>query len=221
MNEKHTHVLFDFDGVIADTEHIAIKVQQMTCPDFTRADNQKKFEHNVFEWWEDPKAFSHNEQCRHDLFDAWGEKYNQLFKATAHPFPGSIRAVQDLSEHHQLSIISSSVSSSIVEFLTRYDAAHYFTDVLGSDVHAKKTEKINTILSRYGILMSDCVFVTDTLGDMREAEKAGIGIIAVSWGFNKREQLAKGSPFTIVDHPHELPQAVEKYFSNSSQIPYV
>ena len=52
----------------------------------------------------------------------------------------------------------------------------------------------------------------DTLGDMLEAERVGVGAIGVSWGFQKHGTLAKGNPFKVVDEPEGLPVAVEEYF---------
>jgi len=58
----------------------------------------------------------------------------------------------------------------------------------------------------------NCVFVTDTLGDMREAAEVGISSIAVSWGFQKHATLEQGKPFRVVDKPADLATAVRAYF---------
>lgn len=63
-----------------------------------------------------------------------------------------------------------------------------------------------------GVTAADCVFITDTLGDMREAEEHGMEAIGCSWGFHPHTTLEKGLPFRIVDMPTELPDAVANYF---------
>lgn len=211
--DDHKFVFFDFDGVIADTWHVAFETGKAICPDMTEEDNRRKFEGNVNDWFQ--SRFGHSDKCRHDL--DWWEIYLPLFEK-AHPFPGSIRAVQDIGEKYRMAVISSTISSPIMEFLQKYDAAQYFDDILGNDIHASKVEKMNMLFERYSLTKDHCVFVTDTLGDMREAEKVGVGTIGVSWGFHEHERLQKGNPFKIVDHPHELSVAVEGYFSSVSSV---
>ena len=69
------------------------------------------------------------------------------------------------------------------------------------------------IFETYGIGADDCVFITDTLGDMREAKEHAVGTIGVSWGFHPHATLEKGIPFRIVDQPSELPDAIQEYFA--------
>ena len=201
-------MFFDFDGVIADTNDIAAEIGRIVCPTLTDEDHKRKFDGNINDWF--TGDFEHTDACRHDL--DWWELYLPLFEK-AHPFPGSIRAVQDIGENYRMAVISSTISSPIMEFLKRFDAAEYFDDIFGNDVHTSKVEKINMLFARYELAPEHCVFVTDTLGDMREAEKAGVASIGVSWGFHDRARLEKGNPFKIVDHPHELPEAVDAYFA--------
>ena len=61
---------------------------------------------------------------------------------------------------------------------------------------------------------AQCVFVTDTLGDMREAQEHSVGTIGCSWGVHPRATLEKGMPFRIVDSPLELLDAVGDYFAS-------
>lgn len=209
MQDDRRFVFFDFDGVIANTYVISFGTAQEVCTHMSLEKYRGHFEGNINDW-KLADELDHS-SCNHDA-DWWSmylPKFNQ-----AHPFPGSIRAVQDLAEKYRLAIISSTVSSPIMEFLKKYDAAQYFEDVLGNDVHPSKVEKINMLFERYSLSPEHCVFITDTLGDMREAEKVRVGTIGVSWGFHEKERLAKGNPFRIVESPHELPAAVEDYFAS-------
>lgn len=208
MRDDRRCVFFDFDGVIADTFSAAFFTASVECKHITEEKYRAKFEGNIYNSSHEDGLV--HDKCAHDI--DWWEVFYPKFQL-AHPFPGSIRAVQDLAENYRLAIISSNISSPVVEFLKRFDAAHYFEDVLGGDVHRSKIEKVNMLFARYELAPEHCVFVTDTLGDMREAEKAGVASIGVSWGFHDRARLEKGNPFKIVDHPHELPGAVDAYFA--------
>jgi phosphoglycolate phosphatase-like HAD superfamily hydrolase len=84
---------------------------------------------------------------------------------------------------------------------------------MGNDVHKSKVEKIKMVFQKYGICNNDCVFITDTLGDMREATKMNVGSIGVTWGFNKPNVLKLGNPFCITERPSDLPLAIFEYFN--------
>ena len=57
------------------------------------------------------------------------------------------------------------------------------------------------------------IFITDTLGDIREAAQVAIPAIGVTWGFHPRARLEKGNPLVIVDTPKELYEKVSEFFS--------
>lgn len=205
-------VFFDFDGVIVDSFFAAYGTARKVCQYETEERYRSYFEGNI-----NDARLPHDErdhtQCSHDL--DWWENYVPLFER-AHPFPGIIRALHDLSAHYRMAIISSNISSPVMSFLKKHDAAQYFEDVFGNDVHPSKVEKMHMLFERYELAPEHCLFVTDTLGDIREATAAGVGAIGVSWGFHEHQRLENGNPFKIIDHPHELPGAVEEYFASQA-----
>jgi phosphoglycolate phosphatase len=121
--------------------------------------------------------------------------------------------IPTLAGAHTLAVVSSTPSWAIQEFLTPHDLLHHFSDILGADVHTSKVEKMRMIFEKHAATAAQCVFVTDTLGDMREAKEHDMGAIGCSWGVHPHETLEKGIPFRIVDHPRELPDAVDDYFA--------
>ena len=56
----------------------------------------------------------------------------------------------------------------------------------------------------------EVVYVGDEVRDIKAAKRAGMKIIAASWGYNEREALEKYKPDLIVDRPVELIEVVEK-----------
>ena len=81
---------------------------------------------------------------------------------------------------------------------------------MGNDVHASKTVKNKMLLEKYALSPADAVFITDTLGDIREATECGIPAIGVLWGWHDRETLERGSPAAIVEDPAMLYEAIKK-----------
>src|SRR3989338_9525959 len=89
------------------------------------------------------------------------------------PVPGIVPAIRDLANRYGLFVISSSRSEPIREYLRRQDIGSVFADVMGGDVHRSKVEKMKLVLVKYGTAATNCLFVTDTLGDLEEATRAG------------------------------------------------
>ncbi len=208
--QDRTFVLFDFDGVIADSFMPLFEAACAVHPHFTEANYRTIWDGNIYDAWK-KLELECTDACRRDEKEFFAEFEFRKHRTTI--FNGMEAVLRELAERHTLSIISSGVSMDIMAHLEKQELGRYFSDIFGKDVHFSKIQKINMLLDRYDITARDCVFVTDTLGDMREAREAGIDSIGVSWGFQPRERLERGSPFCIVDTPSQLPQAVCDYFA--------
>jgi len=202
-------VLFDFDGVIADSFWPCAEAIKEICPLMTIQEQRDAFNGNVHEGFDVQMKKQHGPPCRHDK--EWFETYMPHFEKVL-PFDGIIDVIEKLSHEYILIVISSTISSPIQGFLEKFHIGRYFSEVLGADVHTHKDEKIKMVFTKYAAEPEDCVFVTDTLGDMNEAQKVGVGSISVSYGFQERSTLEKGKPFRIVDKAQEIPSAIQDYF---------
>lgn len=87
---------------------------------------------------------------------------------------------------------------------------------MGNDIHTSKVKKMKMVFKKYDITPDDCVFITDTLGDMHEAARAGVGAIGITWGFHTSATLFRGKPFKLVEKPDDLLTAVPEYFTTSN-----
>lgn len=67
----------------------------------------------------------------------------------------------------------------------------------------------------YGVTANDCVIITDTLGDMKEAAEVNMPSIGVTWGFQKPEVLRQGTPIALVDQPTKIASEVANLFENT------
>ena len=100
--------------------------------------------------------------------------------------------------------VVTSGSEKTTNFLLKQEGLDgYFTQVLGSETSKSKVDKIN-ILFEQGVQKNSSVFITDTLGDLIEAEKAGIAAVAVTFGFHDRETLKHGRYEAICDSWDEV-----------------
>jgi phosphoglycolate phosphatase len=199
-------IIFDFDGVIIDSYEGNYQCQKQKFKRITREDHKKFLEGNIHEvrgpllkarkLKEDPDINMHLLIRNHFLNEIVIEKdvFNVLKK---------------LKEKYLLFIISSGREENIKEFLQKQEALSLFKEVLGFETHKKKDFKFQILFDKYEITKNDCVFVTDTLGDILEANKLDIKTIAVDFGFHERERLKKGNPFKIVSSFDEIFKIIE------------
>lgn len=148
------------------------------------------------------------------FFDFDGVIVNTL-DARAHEemMPDVIRG---LARDYALVIVSSTRSDLITQFLETRGILACFAEIMGSDIRVSKIEKMQRALHAHRALAHNAIMITDTLGDMREAEAAGVETIGVAWGYHPKEKLAEGAPFAVAETPAEIPALVGEYFKNSS-----
>lgn len=199
-------VLFDFDGVLVDSFELSYQAAREAGAPVTRERQRKLFEGNLFESLKGLKNLSadHEEQ--------YYKTYTPRLFETA-PMEGIAEVLEELGEVYQLVLVSSTISSPIQGYLGMHGLARHFDWVMGGDVHKSKTVKIQMVLKEYKAKSGDCVFITDTLGDMREAAKCEVRSIGVTWGFHEKERLQKGDFFALVDRMEDLPPAVHSFFA--------
>ncbi|MFA6432255.1 MAG: HAD hydrolase-like protein [Candidatus Paceibacterota bacterium] len=204
MNKKV--IIFDFDGVIVDTFSFCFKIVD-SREYITEADYRRRFDGNVF------NAERKYKKPNTTLEDFDRQYAPELMKCE--PIKGMREAIQKFAEKYTLVIISSSTTSSIDNFLKAGGLKECFSEVLGCDVDKSKVNKIRRVLKDYKIEPTDAVFITDTLGDIKEGDHCGIKSIAVTWGYSPVDALQKGNPYAIVNDVAELRQKVAGFFSGN------
>ena len=194
-------LLFDFDGVIADTFSFCYRIMQAR-DGISEDEYRARFEGNINDA---PKKPLQNPLAK--PFDFFGQYHPELM--ACQPNEEMVKVVKELARTHTLIIISSTISSSIIQFLEMQGLATFFKEVLGNDVEKSKVKKISGVLERYHIAPTETVFITDTLGDIKEARACGVASIAVTWGYHPVETLEKGSPYKIIDHPNKIIEVIQ------------
>ena len=205
-------VLLDFDGVVADSFQCAFETQKGICPHITSEEYKKRFEGNLNDWKEVESG--HTEDCRVGV-DFFSE-YIPRMKAEVQIFSGMKEVVEQLASQYRIVTISSTLSAPIEEFLDRHGIRNCFADIFGNDVHKSKTVKIGMVFEKYGVTAADCVFITDTVGDIHEAKQMEVDALGVAWGFHSASQLLNAGAYAIVEDPGMLTSAIGEYFKNEN-----
>ena len=201
--EQAPLLLFDYDGVIADSLEVYFS-------EFTRACALLGYEH------------LNSEEAFMKLFD--GNLVAQLIKsgfpllklkalaeefapriemanARIHPFPGMPETLDTLSNMHPLIIITANNSEVVRRFLGRH-GLHRVHDVVGSDVETSKVKKIRA--ARRMFRDHRPYYIGDTKGDMIEARRARAIPVGVGWGWHDVDRLRAGRAAHIVTTQDDL-----------------
>lgn len=204
MKNNYKHYLFDFDGVIVDSFEACYRLcDELASGSITREDYRRMHEGNIYELETEDEKISESIKSELNEEHFYFKRFIPLMREL-NPFDGMGDVVANWSTSGSLHVITSSLNSIVEEFLSRHDLRDDFKGIYGADVHPSKLKKMQTVFEKYNISPSECLMVTDTLGDLREAERAGVDAVAVSWGFHTPETLAKGNPLKIFHSPQEL-----------------
>ncbi len=197
---------FDFDGVIVNTLDMILEVKKELNQEISKADYIKLFHGNIFKKIEEKQNRAYTNEDQNTFFNLYGPRLLEL-----KPTENIIDLIKRLSDKYELVIISSTINKPIEQFLIQHDIRNCFTEIYGADVHKSKIEKIKMSLDKNNFSPENSLYITDTLGDINEAKKAGVDSIAVSWGFHDIETLALGNPRYIANNISELEQFITDF----------
>jgi phosphoglycolate phosphatase-like HAD superfamily hydrolase len=196
MTKKIRSIIFDFDGVLMDSTQTLFNTTKHFLPEFTEEEL-----HDVF------KENAHNHPTTKEIFSKHHDEFQQRFldeTKASHFFDGAKELIEKLENNYQLFINTSAPTHNVVEFLKLIGKEHSFEKVYGADIETSKVKKFEMIVNKYNLKKEECLFITDTLGDLRESKIAEIKSIAVTWGVHFRNTLEQGESIAIVDTFEEL-----------------
>jgi len=191
-------IIFDFDGVIHDTMEICFNINKIIFPELT---------------WEEYKDFLNGNFYKNDkVTPETIKKYFELQKDKFKELKIEREIKNELIKMKNkfiLFIISSNSGETLKNYFENNGILHIFKEVLGIESHKSKEEKFKILMKKYDLNKDNCVFITDTLGDILEANKVGLKTIAVDYGFHERERLEQGNPLMIISDFKELLPAIQ------------
>ncbi len=181
--DKEKIIIFDFDGVFVD--------------DF---DFHKRHIENFLGIKFDDKAF-------YDIHNVIRDEF-----LTLPIIEGMANVSKKAQEIAQSFIVSSGSENNIRDFFVTNGVCENLCTIYGVETNPSKEKKFEKILNETGIMADNIIFVTDTLGDIHEANTMGIASIAITWGFHREDTLLEGRPFAIAHKAEDITNLIEQYF---------
>lgn len=191
-------VIFDYDGVLFDTKKVAFEVVNKCSQKFLNKKITEKEFAEIFKsnFYEAMKNKGVDQQTLDKIKDYAIEI---LSKKQLHVHSGIKSSVEKLSKTHTLAVISSNYDDIMKSNLENAGILGNFDYILGTEEGENKKHKIRKLLKETKISKSEAIFITDTVGDIKEAKKAGIKTMAVTWGFHNKKMLSEEKPDYIAE----------------------
>ena len=209
---KYPVIVFDFDGTLVDSFDPALEyLFEVLLPKYRVKNLEKK---NL----ESLRQMSFGELM---TFIPWGfikiwpliwevKKWHDknLHLVSLYPeIPDMVRTLAEAG--FTMMILTSNSKDNVQQVLRRYNVERYFEDIWESHGLFNKPKTLRKVMHHYGLKAKEMIYVGDEIRDVKACKKVGVPIIAVTYGFNAREGLAKYDPEYLVSSPRRLPMVVE------------
>ncbi len=211
-------VVFDFDGTIADTLDLALKIYNRIAPEY----NCKSIGQGERELLRSEKP--------QKLLKAYGVTDLRLLrlllrmrKELGKHIP-EIRLVEGIRDSiyeiknagYKLGILTSNSKINVSKFLENNALSGIVDFIYSGKSLFGKDRSIRRMLEIEKLLPERIVYIGDETRDVEASKKSGIAVIAVSWGLHTREILTSLHPDQIADSPDELFKCVQIIFKKNS-----
>ena len=185
-------IIFDLDGVLFNSIDIIEKNMLDMYPGFTKEIFQKlacgNFHEEIKKVTILKKIETKEEEAKRELL------YSKN-KSTIPMYAGSKELLKELHQNEYILVLNtSSHNNACLPLLERSNIISLFDFLATAEVSTSKVDKFKMIKEKYNLCNKDCLFITDTLGDIREADIANVPTVAVTWGQHDR------SYFTCEEH---------------------
>lgn len=201
-------IVFDFDGVIADSTLAKLEVAIDIIKDMGVKINDINFEEAI-------------KILRNDGYIKLLRKLNfPLLKAAKlvieikkrqfnsqskiKPITGIQKVLRELSKECDLYILTGNSEEFITDFLHEFKIFKYFVRIFSDSQNKGKEKLFSKFKSDYAESISNGYYVGDEVLDIVNSQKIGLKCIAVTWGITSKEQLLKYKPYAIADKPADI-----------------
>jgi phosphoglycolate phosphatase-like HAD superfamily hydrolase len=201
------HIIFDFDGTLADSLPLFIELgQELTGIQITPEDVGRYRNMPSRDILKEVKVPIY----RFPALLVKGKALMMKRMNEVKAFPGLNEVVESLGADPQnkLYVVSSNSAGIINSFLKTNGLSDNFASIYGNVGLFSKAQAIKKVMKREGFGVADSVYIGDEVRDIEAAQKVGMPIVSVTWGFNGRQLLEKSKPIYLVDTPKEIAKII-------------
>ena len=213
-------VIFDFDGVLADSAPLIVEIldstiQRLTGKEVARADLLATVGPPFAQAVQalcDKYGVGTDDSNVVEIVHEFRSEYWKRSATETVPFSGIPEALDSLATFARLSVCSSKPLPLVESILATWGIADRFSDIEAPspDVTEPKALGLRRLIVRMHAHRDASTLVGDTRFDVRAAQEVGVGFIGVAWGIESPDDLRSLGAATIVDSPLALASAVSR-----------
>jgi phosphoglycolate phosphatase len=206
-------IIFDFDGVLADTLNDLLQFGQEACDELDIKHVVKKDDLSNLE---EMSFASYGWACEvpEDLVDEFVQICLKRIAEKKSPpaiFNGLSNIVRHFAVNNTIAVVTTNSSQNVNAFIVEHDLDECVHAVYGVDLPGSKAQKISIARDQLAATKRESVFmIGDSLSDIRAAKEAFVTSIAVTWGHQSLEYLLRGDPDYVIHFPQDLIEIIEK-----------
>lgn len=202
---KYKYIFFDFDGTLADTEEVNFVIYQKLAEKYNlRSITLDELGHlkkmsakELMEYIELKKRYlpfmlkrgkklltqdiRNVKLCKPDIFD-------------------TIKQIKSMGI--KVAIITTNSKTNVKMFLEEQKVEYF--DFIASSTMFGKESKMKKIMRKEKLKNSEVLYVGDEIRDIHAANRAGIDVASVGWGYNTVESLRRNKPQYLIFETAEL-----------------
>ena len=208
-------IIFDFDGVLADTRPFMLQTAGEICAQLGHPCTPTPADQEAL------PAMSFDNLGRQlgipeEQIPEFTRRNLEAFNSHPEPmpaFPGIDQIVLQLARQFRLGLVTGNGGGVVRKYLAHCGLDGCFEVVLSLEDPGSRVEKIQRILSTLGNGAGQAYMIGDAVSDIHAARQAGILSVAVSWGHQSLTQLRQAGPDFIVKEPADLLNLLNKISS--------
>jgi phosphoglycolate phosphatase len=204
MSEQFT-VIFDFDGTLADTLGLMVRLYNDTCPQYgTLPVDESEFDELRKLGYK--KAMKSKKirltQLPRLALQISREMKNHMGEVSPHP--GVIQLLRNLQEQDiSIGVLTSNNAALVQDFFDANDFPQFDFVVSEKTVFGKE-KALRRIMKRHKLPKEKIIYVGDEPRDIISSRKAGIKVFGVTWGLGGEQGLKDTPPDRLVSDSKEL-----------------
>jgi HAD superfamily hydrolase (TIGR01509 family) len=209
MNFKKSHLLFDNDGVLVDTELLYYEASREALADLGVHLSLEVFQHSSLIKGESvldhPETLKLNERQSRELRQRRNNLYAHKLEEGVSVLPGIRETLESLAGHFSMAIVTSCQREHFNLIHQRTNLLHFFDFVLVREDYVQSKpnpEAYLLALERFSCRAADALVIEDSPRGVAAARSAGIQSVAISHPMIDTSLLHAAD--RIVTHPGEL-----------------